>query len=93
MNSIDQRIVSMRFDNAQFEHGAKQSLETLDKLKNSLDLSDSSKGLAGLSNATKGFSVAHIEESLGSLGRGFNALEVIAITAISNITTSLMNKL
>ena len=30
--SIDQRIVEMQFDNGQFERGAKQSIETLDKL-------------------------------------------------------------
>lgn len=41
--SIDQRIVEMQFDNGQFERGAKQSIETLDKLDKSLDLRESAK--------------------------------------------------
>ena len=35
-NTIDNRIVSMKFDNAQFEEGAKESLSTIDRLKESL---------------------------------------------------------
>lgn len=86
MNSIDQRIVSMRFDNAQFEAGARESLKTLDTLKNSLNLEESSKGL-------RGFSVAPVLEGLNGLAEGFNALDVVAITVISNITSALMDKL
>ena len=92
-SSIDQRIVSMKFDNAQFESGAKQSIETLDKLKQSVDLGKSANGLKELGNAANSFSVSHIEQGLSSLGRGFSVLQIAAITAISNITTSLMNKL
>lgn len=92
-SSIDQRIVSMKFDNAQFESGAKQSINTLDKLKESVDLGKSANSLKELGNAANNFSVANIEHGLSNLGRGFSVLEVAAITAISNITTSLMNKL
>ena len=38
---IDEKVVEMRFDNSDFESNVKQSLSTLDKLKQSLDLSDS----------------------------------------------------
>ena len=96
-SSIDQRIVSMKFDNKQFESGAKESIQTLDNLKKTIDTTSSNKSLTSLgetlTNSTKGFSVAHVENQLSSLGRGFSALEVVAITAISNITTLLMNKL
>ena len=92
-SSIDQRIVSMKFDNAQFESGAKQSINTLDKLKQSIDLGKSANSLKELGNTANNFSVANIEHGLSNLGRGFSVLEVAAITAISNITTSLMNKL
>ena len=34
---VDQRIVQMQFDNAQFEKNTKQSLGTIEKLKKSLD--------------------------------------------------------
>lgn len=84
--SIDQRIVSMKFDNAQFESGAKESLQTLDKLRDGLKFEEASKGLNNLS-------VSPLIEGINGLKEGFNALDVVAITAISNITTALMNKL
>lgn len=43
--TIDERIVEMRFDNAQFEKGVATSMSTLDKLKKSLNFKNSSKSL------------------------------------------------
>ena len=50
MTSIDERVVSMKFDNAQFEKGAKDTIGTLDKLKKGLSLEGAKKGLSGLAN-------------------------------------------
>ena len=36
--SIDEKIVSMQFDNSKFESNAQQSISTLDKLKEALKL-------------------------------------------------------
>jgi hypothetical protein len=35
---VDERVVSMKFDNDQFEKGVKQTTSTLDKLKQALNL-------------------------------------------------------
>ena len=49
-SSVDNRVVSMEFDNAQFERNVKESLDTLKHLDKSLDgLSDSSKRFDGVS--------------------------------------------
>lgn len=93
MASIDQRIVSMKFDNAQFESGVKTSLGTLEKLKNSLNFSKSAQSLEELQNKTKGFSVSSVTDGLNTLELRFNALGIAAATVISNITTLLTNKL
>ena len=37
--TIDYRVVEMKFDNKQFESGAATTMSTLDKLKKSLDFS------------------------------------------------------
>ena len=37
--SIDQRIVSMRFDNQQFQNGVSDSLKSIDNLKKGLEFS------------------------------------------------------
>ena len=35
-NTVDQKIVKMLFDNAQFEQGINQSIKSIDNLKQSL---------------------------------------------------------
>ena len=39
--TVDERVVSMQFDNRQFESNVKTSMSTLDKLKQSLNFKDS----------------------------------------------------
>ena len=40
---VDERVVSMQFDNRQFESNVKTSMSTLEKLKQSLNFKDSAK--------------------------------------------------
>ena len=42
-DSVENRVVEMRFDNKDFETNAKQSIDTLDKLDKSLEFKNSSK--------------------------------------------------
>ena len=84
--SIDQRIVEMQFDNGQFERGAKQSIETLDKLDKSLDLRESAKNLTALSDAGKNFSLDGISSGIEAVQQKFTALEIMGITALQRIT-------
>lgn len=51
--TVDNRVLEMRFDNAQFEKGVSTSMSTLDKLKKKLNLSGASKGLESLEKASK----------------------------------------
>ena len=46
--TVDQRVVSMEFDNKRFEQNASTTLSTLDRLKQSLNFSGASKGLNNL---------------------------------------------
>lgn len=84
--SIDQRIVEMQFDNGQFERGAKQSIETLDKLDKSLDLRESAKNLTALSDAGKNFSLDGVASGIEIVQQKFTALEIMGITALQRIT-------
>jgi len=45
MSSIDRRVVEMEFDNKQFENGIKDTLGSLEDLKNGLKLEGATKGL------------------------------------------------
>ena len=84
--SIDQRIVEMQFDNNQFERGAKQSIETLDKLDKSLDLRESAKNLTALSDAGKNFNMDGVASGIEIVQQKFSALEIVGITALQRIT-------
>ena len=50
---VDERVVSMQFDNRQFESNVKTSMSTLEKLKQSLNFKDSAKGLESINSAAK----------------------------------------
>lgn len=88
--TIDSRVVEMQFDNKQFESNVKTSMSTLDKLKQSLNLTGVSKGLDSVSAAAKNVDLSGLSGAVEKVSLKFSALQVIAVTALSNITTSVM---
>ena len=89
--SVDNRVVSMRFDNKQFESGTKQTMSTLSKLKEKLNLPGASKGLENIGAASKRVSFDGISRGVEAVQFKFSALQVVAITALTNITNSAIN--
>lgn len=83
--TIDERVVEMRFDNKQFESGVKESLSTLDKLKQALNLSDSAKGLESVQKAAEGVNIGGIGTAIEGVKEKFSALEAIALGALMRI--------
>ena len=88
---IDERVVEMRFDNQQFEKNVRTSLSTIDKLKQNLNLTGASKGLENVGEAAKRFNITPISNAVETVRMKFSALEVMAVTALSNITNSAIN--
>ena len=89
--TIDERVVSMQFDNKHFENNVKTSLSTLDKLKQSLRLTDAAKGLESIDTAARKFSLSPLSNAVDTVKIKFSALEVMAVTALANITNSAVN--
>lgn len=85
--TIDQRVVEMRFDNANFEKNVSTSMSTLDKLKKSLKFEDSAKGFENISKAAGRVDMGGLSSGVESVRLKFSALEVMAVTALSNITS------
>ena len=90
-STIDERVVEMRFDNRQFESNVQTSLSTLDKLKRSLNLDGATKGLEGISAASKNCDMSGLSSAVQTVQARFSALEVMAVTALANITNSVIN--
>lgn len=89
--TIDERIVEMRFDNKQFESGIQTSLSSLEKLKQSLNLSGAAKGLEEIDHAAQNCRVSPLGDAVDTVKLKFSALEVMAVTALANITNSVIN--
>ena len=90
--TVDHRIVEMRFDNKQFETGAKETMSTLGRLKEALKLPNTGKALEGIDKATKNISLAGIASGVEALERRFSTLGIVGMRVIENITDGLMNK-
>lgn len=90
-NKVDNRVVSMQFDNKDFERNTATSMKTLDNLKKSLDLTESSKNLANLSNASKGFHLNGLTSAADAVSDKFGAMEIAGITALVNLTNAAIN--
>ena len=89
--TVDQRVVEMRFDNANFEKNVSTSMSTLDKLKKSLKFEDSAKGFENISKAAGRVDMGGLSNGVESVRLKFSALEVMAVTALQNITNSALN--
>lgn len=87
MSSIDSRIVEMKFNNAQFEKGIKETTSSLESLKKSLSLDGAKKGLENLQEVGKNFSLNNIASGIDNLASKFSALAGIGVVALGNIAS------
>ena len=83
---IDERVVEMRFDNAQFEKNVSTTMSTLEKLKQSLNLTGAAKGFEDINAAAKKIDMNGLANSVDTVGLRFNALYTIADQTLRNIT-------
>jgi len=86
--TIDERVVSMQFDNKDFEKNVQTSMNTLDKLKKSLNMDGAAKGLSDVNSAAKNVDMSGLSDGVQTVTAKFSALQVMAITALSRITNA-----
>lgn len=90
--SIDERVVELRFDNAQFESSVKTSMSTLDRLKQALKMEGASAGLNNVGKASANTSgIAGLAASVEALEKRFSTLGIVGMRVIQNLTDSAMN--
>ena len=93
--TIDERVVEMRFDNKDFESNVKQSMSTLDKLKQALKFpsssSKSSMSAVASSVKTASSNMNGLNSAVSTVRASFSALDVVAVTALGNITNGVVN--
>lgn len=93
MSTRDERVVSLKFDNAQFERGASESMSTLDKLKEKLKFKDSEKDLDKLQKSVDNVRFDKITKSLESLEKRFSTMGIAGMRIIENLTDKALSGL
>jgi hypothetical protein len=90
-SNIDERVVSMKFDNRQFESNAKQSISTLGQLKDALDFKKTQQNLAQLSDSFNGIDLSGLSNSVDMIKNRFSAMGIAGMTVIENLTNKVTN--
>jgi hypothetical protein len=88
---VDSRVVEMRFDNANFEKNTKQTISTIDRLMEKLQFKGAEKGFEKLDAAAENVDFATMQTSLDRLESKFSNLNIVATTALVNITNKFVD--
>ena len=83
---VDERVVEMRFDNAQFEKNVHQTMQSLEQLNDSLRLDGAEKCFEKISDASAKVDFDEMQGALDNLSGKFSAVEVMGVAALSHIT-------
>ena len=82
---VDERVVSMQFDNKQFETNVATTMSTLDKLEAKLNFKGAGKALDELDASAKNVDLSHMGNAVDTIEVKFSAMSVAAIAAIDRI--------
>ncbi len=89
--TVDQKVVEMRFDNSRFQKNISATIQSLDKFKEKLNFTGATKGIKEIDKAAKSVDMSTLSKSADTIKMKFSAMEVVAMTALANITNSAMN--
>ena len=89
--TVDTKIVELKFNNNNFEDKVDSTLSKLQSLNDSINEKGLSKSLFNLGKQAKGVDMSGITDGVQEATKGFSKLEVIGITALANITNSAVN--
>ena len=87
MANVDNRVVSMKFDNKDFEKNVSGTRRTLDKLKEALLFKGGKKGLEDVSKAAGNVKFDGMASGIETVKAKFGALQTIGIAALASLTS------
>lgn len=91
MSSIDDRIVNMQFNNAQFQKGVAETNNSLADLKRNLQLDGASAGIDQVQGAANRFSLGNMESALTHINSMFSVFGAVGFTVIQDVTNAVIN--
>lgn len=91
MPTIDNRLVQMQFDNAQFERGVSKSLSTLEKLKQALKFDKVGESLQNIQTSFNNVDLSRLEEGINDIADKFTFVGNLGQTAMRKISESALD--
>ena len=89
--SVDERIVQMQFNNADFESKVSQTLESLTKLREKTKMEDAGKGMENLAKGVKQVDIQSLINGIEQLNQKFSVFGIAGQQIIRNMTDAAMN--
>lgn len=90
-NQIENKVVSMTFDNAEFAKKISDTIVALDNLTESLKLADGTSGLKKLTESIDDVDLNPIESALDSINSKMSLFSVGMATAVAKLTSGTMD--
>lgn len=91
MPSVDERVVSLKFDDNDFAKKVESTKRNVEQLEQSLSFKGAGDGLQNVAKAAKGVDLSPIASSAEMVMGKFNAMHAIAFSVINNITNTVTN--
>lgn len=92
MPDIDERIVSMKFDNAQFEKGVSTSIKSLENLNKSLQFENVGASFDKITAAANSVNLSGAEKNVNSFFDNLSLKSIAQISLINNLITDVYIK-
>lgn len=86
--NVDERIVQMQFDNAQFESKAQNTITTLNSLNEALKLPTGNSGMEKIQDTSRKIDFSKLNEAIELVNYRFSNLGIIATNVLNRITNA-----
>ena len=86
--TIDERVVSMEFDNSRFEKNVATTMSTLDKLKQKLNLDGAAKGFENIDSAAKKVNLSGLSNAADQVAVKFSTMQMTIQHQLDRIVDS-----
>ena len=89
-NTIDEKVVEMKFNNKNFETNVKTTMTSLDRLKEKLQLRGSEKSFQAIDSAAKSVSFGSLISNVEYLRKRFSVMGIAGMQVVQNLTNTVM---
>lgn len=86
MASVENRVVSIKFNNDNFQKKISSTIKAIGELTKSLSFTGASKGFDDLSKSASSVDLSELEEAPKGISAAFAAMATVGITALANLT-------